>query len=135
MFSIRVKQRPIPSISASDLSKFQFHICFQSFQPDFFCSFFMSRIQFHHKSSALTASFSVSQSLSLWQVPFGQGLSPFSSHRTDGLFLRKMSVSRSPCSNPCFQFPRSQCLLRPFSLRPQTVYCASSGSAPAGSLH
>ena len=36
---------------------------------------------------------------------------------TDGLFLRKMSVSRSPCSSPCFQFPRSHCLLRPFSLR------------------
>ena len=53
-----------------------------------------------------------SQSPSLWQAPFGQGLSPFPSHRTDGLFLRKMSVSRSPCSSPCFQFPRSQCLLQ-----------------------
>ena len=47
------------------------------------------------------------QSPSLLQVSFGQGLSPFSSHRTDGLFLRKMSGSRSPCSSPCFQFPRS----------------------------
>ena len=126
----------------------------------------MARIQFPHKSSALTASFSVrqqpnepfvlscppagprlpygcrrrctgfpsasswpwpsgdrsapsvsrtslpSQSPSLWQAPFWQGLSPFSSHRTDGLFLRKMSVFRSPCSSPCFQFPRSQCLLQ-----------------------
>ena len=112
-----------------------------------FCLFFMARIQFPCKSTALTASFSVrqppnapfvlsyppvaphlpcgcrrrckgfpsasswpwpsgdrsalsvsrtslpSQSPSLWQVPFGQGLSPFSSHRTDGLFLRTISVS------------------------------------------
>ena len=76
-----------------------------------------------------------SQSPSLWQAPFGQGLSPFSSHRTDGLFLRKMSLSRSPCSSPCFQFPRSQCRLRPFSLRLQTVSCASLGSESDGSLH
>ena len=53
-----------------------------------------------------------SHSPSLWQAPSGQGLSPFSSHRTDGLFLRKMSVSRSPCSSPCFQLPHSQCLLQ-----------------------
>ena len=39
MFSIRAKQRPIPSISASDSSKFQFYICFQSFQPDFLSVF------------------------------------------------------------------------------------------------
>ena len=36
---------------------------------------------------------------------------------------------------PVFSSPRSQCLLRPFSLRLQTVSCASSGSAPDGSLH
>ena len=31
MFSIRAKQRPIPSISASNSSKIQFYICFRSF--------------------------------------------------------------------------------------------------------
>ena len=39
MFSIRAKQRPIHSISASDSSKFQFHICFRSFRPDFLSVF------------------------------------------------------------------------------------------------
>ena len=39
MFSIRAKQQPIPSISASAPSKFQFYICFQSFQPDFLSVF------------------------------------------------------------------------------------------------
>ena len=39
MFSIRAKQRPIPSISASAPSIFQFYICFQSFQPDFLSVF------------------------------------------------------------------------------------------------
>ena len=39
MFSLRAKQRPIPSISASDSSKFQFHICFRSFRPDFLSIF------------------------------------------------------------------------------------------------
>ena len=39
MFSIRAKQWPIPSISASDSSKFQFHICFWSFRPDFLSVF------------------------------------------------------------------------------------------------
>ena len=39
MFSIRAKQRPIPSITASDPSKFQLYICFQSFRPDFFVCF------------------------------------------------------------------------------------------------
>ena len=39
MFSIRAKERPISSISASDSSKFQLYICFQSFQPDFFVCF------------------------------------------------------------------------------------------------
>lgn len=35
MFSIRAKQRPIPSISAFDSSKFQFNIFLRSFRPDF----------------------------------------------------------------------------------------------------
>ena len=35
MFSLRVKQQTIPSISASDSSKIQFYICFRSFRPDF----------------------------------------------------------------------------------------------------
>ena len=35
MFSIRATQQPIPSITASAPSKFQFYICFQSFQPDY----------------------------------------------------------------------------------------------------
>ena len=39
MFSIRAKQQPIPSINASDSSKFQFYICFLSFQPDFLSVF------------------------------------------------------------------------------------------------
>ena len=39
MFSIRAKERPIPSISASDSSKFQFYICFQSFRPDYLSVF------------------------------------------------------------------------------------------------
>ena len=39
MFSIWAKQRPIPSISASDSSKFQFYICFRSFRPDFLSVF------------------------------------------------------------------------------------------------
>ena len=39
MFSLQTKQRPIPSISASAPSKFQFYICFQSFQPDFLSVF------------------------------------------------------------------------------------------------
>ena len=34
MFSIRAKQRPIPSISASNPSKFQFYICFRSLRQD-----------------------------------------------------------------------------------------------------
>ena len=59
MFSIRAEQRPIPSISASDSSKFQFYIGFRSSTKPDFCPFFMARIQFPHKSSALTASFSV----------------------------------------------------------------------------
>ncbi len=33
------KQRPIPSISASDSSKFHFHIGFRSFRPDFLSVF------------------------------------------------------------------------------------------------
>lgn len=39
MFSIRATQQPIPSITASAPSKFQFYICFQSFQPDFLSVF------------------------------------------------------------------------------------------------
>ena len=39
MFSIRAKQQTIPSIPASDSSKFQFHICFRSFRPDFLSVF------------------------------------------------------------------------------------------------
>ena len=39
MFSIWAKQQTIPSISASDSSKFQFHICFRSFRPDFLSVF------------------------------------------------------------------------------------------------
>lgn len=39
MFSLRATQRPTPSISASDSSKFQFYICFQSFRPDFLSVF------------------------------------------------------------------------------------------------
>ena len=39
MFSLQAKQQPIPSISASDSSKFQFHICFRSFRPDFLSVF------------------------------------------------------------------------------------------------
>ena len=39
MFSIRAKQLPIPSISASDSSKFHFHIGFRSFRPDFLSVF------------------------------------------------------------------------------------------------
>lgn len=46
----------------------------------------------------------------------------FSSHRTDGLFLRKMSVSRSPCSSPYFQFPRSLTRHRPHRDYPINVY-------------
>ena len=118
------------------LIKISYLYLFPVVSAGFFCLYFMARIQFPHKSYALTASFfCVRQSSSLWQVPFGQGLSPFSSHRTDGLFLRKMSVFRSPCSSHCFRFPHSPYLLRPFSLRPQTVSCASSGSAPNGALH
>ena len=59
MFSIRAKQRPIPSISASDSSKFQFYIGFRSSTKPNFCLFFMARIQFPHKSYALAASFRV----------------------------------------------------------------------------
>ena len=91
----------------------------------------MTRIQFLHKSSASTASFSVRQSPSLWQVPFGQGLSPFFSHRTDGLFLRKMSVFRSPCSSPCFQFPRSQCPLQYLAEQVKQPACNLPRLAPA----
>lgn len=39
MFSLRAKQQPNPSISASDSSKFQFYIDFRSFQPDFLSVF------------------------------------------------------------------------------------------------
>ena len=39
MFSIWAKQQTIPSISASDSSKFQFYICFRSFRPDFLSVF------------------------------------------------------------------------------------------------
>lgn len=45
MFSICAKQRAIPSISASDSSKFQFYICSGRFGR-FLCLFFMARIQF-----------------------------------------------------------------------------------------
>lgn len=34
LFSNRAKQRPIPSISASDSSQFQFYIGFRSFRPE-----------------------------------------------------------------------------------------------------
>ena len=91
----------------------------------------MAGIQFLHKSSASTASFSVRQSPSLWQAPFGQCLSPFSSHRTDGLFLRKLSVSRSPCSRPCFQFPRSPYLLQYLAEQVKPPACNLSRLAPA----
>ena len=39
MFSIRAKQRPIPSITASDPSKLQFHISFRQFRPDYLSVF------------------------------------------------------------------------------------------------
>ena len=39
MFSIWAKQQTIPSISASDSSKFQFYICFRPSQPDFLSVF------------------------------------------------------------------------------------------------
>ena len=39
IFSIRAKQRPISSISASDSSKFKFYICFRSFRPDYLSVF------------------------------------------------------------------------------------------------
>ena len=45
------------------------------------------------------------------------------SHRTDGLFLRKMSVFSSPCSSPCFQFPRSQCLLQYLAEQVKQLAC------------
>ena len=39
MFSLRAKQRPIPSIYASDSSIIQLYICFRSFRPDFLSAF------------------------------------------------------------------------------------------------
>ena len=39
MFSLRAKQRPIPSIYASDSSIIQLYICFRSFRPDFLSVF------------------------------------------------------------------------------------------------
>ena len=108
---------------------------------------FMARIQFPHKSSALTTSFSVRQPPNAPfvlscpptapRLPCGcrrrcKGfLSPFSSHRTDGLFLRKMSVSRSPCSSPCFQFPRRQCLLQYLAEQVKQPACNLPRLAPA----
>lgn len=59
MFSLRAKPRPIPSISASDSSKFQFHIGFRSSTKPVFCLFFMARRQFPNRSLALAASFRV----------------------------------------------------------------------------
>ena len=39
MFSLRAKQRPIPSITASDPSKLQFYIGFRQFRPDYLSVF------------------------------------------------------------------------------------------------
>lgn len=47
----------------------------------------------------------------------------FSSHRTDGLFSRKMSVFRSPCSSPIFG--SSVARISSDLFRHQTVSCAS----------
>lgn len=47
MFSIWAKQRPIPSISASDSSKSQFHIYFRSFRS-YFLSVFHDEDTFPH---------------------------------------------------------------------------------------
>ena len=60
MFSIWAKQRPIPSISAFDSSKFQFISASGRFGRTS-CLFFMARIQYSHRSSASTVSFSVRQ--------------------------------------------------------------------------
>ena len=95
MFSIWAKQQTIPSISASDSSKFQFYIYFWSFRPVFFCLFFMTRIQFPHKSSALTASFRVRRSPN--EPSIAVALTLASSFRT-----RSFSFFFSPNGRPLF---------------------------------
>ena len=51
MFSIWAKQQTIPSISASDSSKFQFHMCFRSFRLDFLSVFHGEETFFSHFQS------------------------------------------------------------------------------------
>ena len=74
MFPIRAKQRPIPSISASDSSKIQFYICFRSFRPDFLSVFHGEDTvppQEHHidrKSQCLAAADAGIQDMSLDEI-------------------------------------------------------------------
>lgn len=65
LFSNRAKQRPIPSISASDSSESQFHIYFRSFRSNFLSIFQCNKCKISHKSSTLIVCFRVRQQLSL----------------------------------------------------------------------
>ena len=71
MFSLRVKQQTIPSISASDSSKIQLYICFRSFRPDFLSVFHGEDTvppQEHRMSQCLAAANAGIQEMSLDEI-------------------------------------------------------------------